>query len=56
MIVEYWVQQSDPVVGRYEALKLATKAKRSAPAAAPKIDPIPPTITTTSELSSHCPS
>ena len=29
---------------------------RIAPAAAPKIDPIPPTITTTSELSSHWPS
>ena len=33
-----------------------TKAKRIAPAAAPKIEPMPPTITTTSEFSSHWPS
>src|SRR5262249_23973903 len=55
-IDEYWVQQSRPVVGRYDAPKFDTNANRSAPAAAPKIEPMPPTITTTSELSSHWPS
>ena len=50
------MQQFEPVVGRYDAPKFATKAKRIAPAAAPKIEPIPPTITTTSEFRSHWPS
>src|SRR5262249_2795350 len=55
-IDEYWEQQSEPVAGRYDAPKLETKANNRAPAAAPKIEPIPPTITTTREFSSHWPS
>ena len=52
-VIEYCVQHSmpagSPVDGRYEAENVSTSATRIEPAAAPTSEPIPPTITTTSE-------
>ena len=52
--IEYCEQHAAPVTGRYAAEKVRVSAYRSEPAAAPSSEPMPPTMTTTSEFKSHC--
>ena len=56
-IGEYCVQQFAPAVGRYDRAEVENEARRgSRPPQRRRSSPCPPTITTTSEFSSHCPS